>query len=323
MIITTIIVICIIFFIENSCYKKSSYYKVTHQSYLSVLFDKGTYGEYLIYKRLKPLEAIGAKFLFNVYIPKDNSNTTEIDMIMICPKGIFVFESKNYSGWIFGSEDQKNWYQILPAGRGRSNKEHFYNPVMQNASHIKHLTSFLNKQIPTQSIIVFSDRCAFKNLQIHSSDVRVIHSRNINNTVSTICAQSQDYILSEYDISDIYNRLYPFTQADKFTKMQHIASIQAHANTSHKNTSQSYSSNSQYRKQQSQHNIQTKESKFENYTITVNDSPSVSNRTQQKLKCPRCNGDLKIRTSHNGENNEIKFYGCSNYPKCKYTQKIH
>lgn len=40
-------------------------------------------------------------------------HTYEIDLIMISETGIYVFESKNYSGWIFGDEKQRYWTQIL------------------------------------------------------------------------------------------------------------------------------------------------------------------------------------------------------------------
>ena len=99
---------------------------------------------------------------FSADIRGIKEETTEIDVLMISPKGLFVFESKNYSGWIFGSENQKNWYQTLPAGRGRSHKENFYNPIMQNRSHIKHLKAFLGTDIPVRSIIVFSDRLHYR-----------------------------------------------------------------------------------------------------------------------------------------------------------------
>ena len=132
------------------------------------------------------MEANGAKFLFNVYIPKGNGETTEIDVLMICSKGIFVFESKNYSGWIFGSESQKNWYQTLPAGRGKSHKEHFYNPIMQNHSHIKNLKYLLDEQFPIRSIIVFSDRCTLKSVQIKSNDISVINRYNVAPVVSAM-----------------------------------------------------------------------------------------------------------------------------------------
>ena len=53
--------------------------------------------------------------LKNIYVPTQGK-TTEIDLLMIHEKGIFVFESKNYSGWIFGSADQLNWTQSLQNG---------------------------------------------------------------------------------------------------------------------------------------------------------------------------------------------------------------
>ena len=71
----------------------------------------------MIYKYLKDFENQGAKFLFNIYIPKKGNETTEIDVLMISSKGLFVFESKNYSGWIFGGDNQKYWYQTLPSNR--------------------------------------------------------------------------------------------------------------------------------------------------------------------------------------------------------------
>ncbi len=55
-----------------------------------------------------------------------SGGTTEIDLLLIHPKGLFVFESKNYSGWIFGNEVYQNWTQTLPKGRrGDVHKERF------------------------------------------------------------------------------------------------------------------------------------------------------------------------------------------------------
>lgn len=42
---------------------------------------------------------------------------------------------------------------------------------------------------------------------------------------------------------------------------------------------------------------------------------------QQALKCPKCSGDLILRTATRGANTGKQFYGCSNYPKCKYISK--
>lgn len=39
---------------------------------------------------------------------------------MISGTGIYVFESKNYSGWVFEDENQKNWAQTLENKRKTS-----------------------------------------------------------------------------------------------------------------------------------------------------------------------------------------------------------
>ena len=133
-----VIVVIVIYALQNWQYKKTEYYEQTKNSYLSVLFDKGRLGEFYTYKDLKPLDGY-KRYLFNLYIPKDNGETTELDVVLLHESGIYVFESKNYSGWIFGTETQKYWTQTLPAGRGRSLKNKFFNPIMQNKGHIKWL----------------------------------------------------------------------------------------------------------------------------------------------------------------------------------------
>lgn len=206
-------------------YKNSSYYEVTKKDYKEVVEDKGFYGEYLTYKELEVLEKYGAKFLFNLYIPKENNETTEIDLLMICSKGIFVFESKNYSGWIFGSENRKNWCQTLPIGYGDVEKEYFYNPIMQNNTHIKHLKSIIDENLPFWSIIVFSVRCELKSIDIKSPNLRVVKRNELYKTISDIYELKTDVYLDEEKINSLYLKLYPYTQIDENVKEKHINDI--------------------------------------------------------------------------------------------------
>lgn len=71
----------------------------------------GRYGEKLTARELKLAGIFGkkGKILRNIYLPKENGETAEIDVIYITKKGIFIFESKNYSGWIFGDEKSRYW----------------------------------------------------------------------------------------------------------------------------------------------------------------------------------------------------------------------
>ena len=337
------IIIIVVLIKKNKEYKSGAYYQVTKLPYLSVRNNSGRYGEYLTYKYLKQFEFNGVGFLFNIYIPKDNGETTEIDVLMISPRGIFVFESKNYSGWIFGSENQKNWYKTLPAGMGRSHKEHFYNPVMQNRSHIKYLKAFLDEQVPMWSIIVFSDRCTLMSIDIKSNDVYVINRYNVASAVSEIWNRTSGDCLSKNDIAELYAKLYPFTQVDESTKARHIASIRKNHSGQVAQTSQlAYPTAATVPQNEANNSETVIHEEFSSTDIeripNVAESPAVQLREQETIEaieaieakpieqqiliCPRCNGKLVLRTATRGANKGNQFYGCSNYPRCKYIQNL-
>lgn len=82
-------------------YDKSEYKIITGENYLNIIFDLGKVAEYFTWKILNAQPEY-KRVLINLYIPKDNNKTTEIDSILINKYGIFVIESKGYSGWIFG-----------------------------------------------------------------------------------------------------------------------------------------------------------------------------------------------------------------------------
>lgn len=205
-------------------YKNSTYYKITKKPFLAMRTDVGTFGEYCIYKLLKNYEKNGAKFLFNVYLPKGENETTEIDVVMICSHGIYVFESKNYSGWIFGNEKYKMWTQTLPQGKGRpSKKEKFLNPIMQNKLHIRCLNEYLKEEYPVYSVIAFSQRCELKKIELVSDNAAVVK----RNDIPKVLAKNSKYVgqLDEKTISEIYDKLYPLTQVSEEVKKQHIENI--------------------------------------------------------------------------------------------------
>lgn len=93
----------------------------------------------------------------NVTLPAENG-TTQIDHILVSKFGIFVIETKNMKGWIFGSPDQKQWTQKI-----YKYSNTFQNPIHQNYKHIKTLESHLNiHQNYLFSVIVFVGDSTFK-----------------------------------------------------------------------------------------------------------------------------------------------------------------
>ncbi len=294
-----------ILYYQNEVFKKTTYYKLTGHSFRQTVYNLGTYGEYLTYKSLRHYEDKGGKFLFNCYLPKDDGATTEIDVILINEDGVFCFESKNYSGWIFGDEKAKYWTQTLPKGKGRAHKERFLNPILQNKGHIKWLKKQIDESIPVHSVIVFSQRCTLKKVTINSPQIHVINRPMIAKTVSDIGKQQLEKLASE-TINDLYNRLYPYTHVTDAVKAQHIEHIK-------KKTVQSSSlAMSDVERINSADELTKETIVVEKEKIQLKDGE----------RCPQCGSELVLRTAKRGEHIGKQFYGCTAYPKCRFTRPL-
>lgn len=86
--------------------------------------------------------------LFDNVILKTPDGTTQVDHVLISPYGIFVIETKNFKGWIFGGENQRQWTQSLKRKyrfRSLFNQYtfQFKNPLHQNYKHVKAVQAFL------------------------------------------------------------------------------------------------------------------------------------------------------------------------------------
>lgn len=213
-----------VFLLQKMSYEKTDYYTQTKNSYISMILDKGRLGEFYTYKYLKPLKG-HKRYLFNLYLPKENGETTEVDVILLHESGIYVFESKNYSGWIFGTESQQYWTQTLQAGKGSSQKNRFFNPIIQNKVHLKWLQNFLmDKTLPFYSYIVFSERCTLKDIKLTSGTHHVIKRYDILDAVRQNAGKA-GVRLSKEKIDALYQKLYPLTQVDNAKKMAHIQNV--------------------------------------------------------------------------------------------------
>ncbi len=92
---------------------------------------------------------------------ENGSQSVQIDHIVISPYGIFVIETKGYKGRITGGEDSEQWTQSLYGGYFYNNRKYrFYNPIRQNAGHVRFLEYLLRNEgivLPIIPIVVFED----------------------------------------------------------------------------------------------------------------------------------------------------------------------
>lgn len=147
--------------------------------------NRGTRAERrLIIKMLKM--GVHPKTIFHdLYLQKKNGDFSQIDIVVAIPQGLLSIEIKDYSGWLFGNEKQLYWTQILNYGK---EKYRFYNPIMQNAGHIKTLRE-QSKQLanlPIFNIVLFAGNCTLKNVNYWTENTFVGYTGDISHVLKKI-----------------------------------------------------------------------------------------------------------------------------------------
>ncbi|UZD66724.1 nuclease-related domain-containing protein [Marinobacter sp. AN1] len=93
----------------------------------------------------------------NVTLPTED-RTTQIDHLIVSPYGVFVVETKNMKGWIYGGERQRYWTQKV-----YRHSQKFQNPLHQNYKHLKTVQSRLGlTDDQVCSLVVFVGDSTFK-----------------------------------------------------------------------------------------------------------------------------------------------------------------
>lgn len=177
---------------------------------------KGKAGESEIAEVLEGIQ--GTKVFRNLYLPlnRDRTKFTEIDLVAINKSGIYVIESKNYSGVISGTREGQNWTQEL----GKQVYK-FYNPLKQNATHCNALGYRLGRYTGyIKSIIVFGN----------NADIRYVKASDVINTKDLYKAMEDNINadgieLSNEQLSEISKQISQYTNASKYIKKQHIKNI--------------------------------------------------------------------------------------------------
>jgi predicted RNA-binding Zn-ribbon protein involved in translation (DUF1610 family) len=225
---------------------------------------KGAVGESIVSKEISKLPEHEYKILNNIYL-KAKKCSSQIDHIIVSIYGIFVIETKNYSGWIFGSENQEYWTQTI-----YNNRNKFRNPIKQNWAHIYALKEILPdyKYIRYYPIIVFTGTAELKNI---TSNIPVIYDYEIIQTIMD--HKETPILLSIEQVENIILRINQNNIQDKDINEKHIQQI---------------------------------------YNQIYEQKQKINS-----LICPKCGNKLIVRKGTYGS-----FYGCSNYPNCRFKQDI-
>lgn len=182
--------------------------------------SSGSSGEQILYNTLvHKLKIPQNQVLRNVYIPTRNNQTTEIDVLVISKKGIFVFECKNYAGNIYGDAQCKRWVQYIGC-----KKSYFYNPLWQNRNHVKFLRLYLLKydiNMPIIPLLSTTSRGKWKIKNLQKNDFVL----GINSHYKDIYNSSPDSHLSNNDLEKIASLLRPLSRPNIAIRKKHINTV--------------------------------------------------------------------------------------------------
>lgn len=224
---------------------------VKNRGYIS----KGDYGERIIAQELKRLPQ--EYLVLNDLLLQTPNGTTQIDHVIISAYGIFVLETKNYQGKIYGFRDAEYWTQNI-----YGKKYQLYNPLRQNQSHVRTIRNLLGNVVPDlfiESVVVF----------VGSADV----SDSLRNGLTIYSNELLSWI---YHFTEVKIQS-PFVIYEYLLKANIVEGRNSHLEYVHK--------------------------------VKQIQDEKIGNGT-----CPRCGGNLVYRNGSYGH-----FWGCSNYPRCKFT----
>lgn len=246
--------------------------------------------------------------LNNITLPLANGGSTQIDHVIVSMYGIFVIETKNYKGWIFGNEKQRQWTQVI---MGRKYK--FQNPLRQNYLHIKTLADLLELDLNYfHSMIAFIGECELKTRDELSEHV-------LTSGMASYVKKKQHELLSEDEVKAIVEQI----ESNRFSKSwktnrQHKAYLKDKHSPSNKQPNNEQLSNKPL------NNDKVFITPFEvvESELKLNEAPTIKPINQptilaQAPNCPKCNSEMVKRVAKKGARQGQTFFGCSRFPKCR------
>ncbi|WP_163537944.1 nuclease-related domain-containing protein [Gracilibacillus sp. YIM 98692] len=210
----------------NTITKKKNLSSKTNNEKVAV--RKGEIGEYKINIQLDQLPK-EYKHLEDIMIKNNQAKTgySQIDHVLISPYGIFVIETKNYQGTVYGGKERKIW--------SVNGKFNLMNPFQQNYGHIQALKKLMDEEYHPYfiSMVSFTKRCTFKlddtELRKIASDELIVYdvelSEFINRKVYMNKRQYKEPLLTEMDIENVYNEIKSTNITDPSIRRQHVQSL--------------------------------------------------------------------------------------------------
>ncbi|MDP8219671.1 MAG: nuclease-related domain-containing protein, partial [Candidatus Theseobacter exili] len=153
--------------------------------------------------------------LDNVMIPSGNK-TTQIDHVVVSRFGVFVIETKNYKGIIYGQERDTTWTQYI----NPNSKYQFMNPLHQNYGHVIALKALLDEE-HIYSVVAFKDGVFGKKMPDNVMQV---------SEVKEYIRGFRKSVISPVRVRKIVSLIQDSNIRDRTTQRNHVKSVKVRKN---------------------------------------------------------------------------------------------
>ena len=174
--------------------------------------SSGKLGEMIVAKRLSRLPKEKYRVI-NDLLLQSNGYSSQIDHIVVSIYGIFVIETKNYTGDIYGGPNSEMWTQNI-----YGSKSQLRNPVWQNQGHITAIRKVLGKdwKVPYFNIVLFSN-----NARLKVNNCPVYNWRRIDYVIGGYV----DEVITTETVDKIYSALIKANVEGKRARKDHVKKV--------------------------------------------------------------------------------------------------
>lgn len=242
--------------------------------------------------------------LQDIYIETEDGRGAQIDFVVVTSKITFIIECKNLFGNI-EIDSKGNFIRVIEYG-GKKHKEGIYSPITQNERHMTILKE-----------------CKAENKNVLQAALIRRYFNDFNNSL-VVLANPKTILNDRYAKKEIKAQI---LRADQLIKvMKEMISKSKEKASSRKVMLEIAENILKINKEERNDYITKYEELVSNMQNTVIEQESELQAEQVAIEtmiCPRCGANLVLRTAKKGYKVGTKFYGCSNYPKCRFIKNIN
>ena len=238
--------------------------------------------------------------LHDIYIETEDGQSAQIDFVVVAPKITYLIECKNLYGNI-EINAKGDFIRNMQYG-GKWHKEGIYSPITQNVRHME----------------ILKECCAEKKNLIMGFGFRKFFDNFYKSLI--VLANPKTVVNDRYAPKEIKNQV---LRADQLVavikKMEADSGEIASSKKQMKDRAESLlSKTSEKRKDY----VEKYKKIIEEVKNKKEEGKEETQKQEETLICPKCGATMVLRVAKKGEKAGKKFYGCSQFPKCRFIMNI-